>query len=118
MKNKNDFPMLDSNVVYFDNAATSFKPNRVIDKISEYYTSYNANSHRGDYDISFRVDDEVDYLDPDEIAAKLRGEKGTTVKLSVVRDGEELSFDLTREEINAEYITSGIIPPLSPQLVT
>lgn len=62
MKNKNDFPMLDSNVVYFDNAATSFKPNRVIDKISEYYTSYNANSHRGDYDISFRVDDEVDYV--------------------------------------------------------
>lgn len=62
MNNKNDFPMLDSNLVYFDNAATSFKPKRVIDKMCEYYNSYNANSHRGDYDISFKVDDEVDYV--------------------------------------------------------
>lgn len=52
-------------------------------------------------DIIYKIDDAEAYnLDPDEIATKLRGEKGTTVKLSVVRDGEELSFDLTREEIN------------------
>lgn len=61
MKNKNDFPMKEKNIVYFDNAATTFKPYRVIDKMNEYYYSYNANSHRGDYDISFKVDDEVDY---------------------------------------------------------
>src|SRR5574344_1759449 len=61
MNNKNDFPMLKKNIVYFDNAATSFKPYRVINKMNEYYLDYNANSHRGDYDISFKVDDEVDY---------------------------------------------------------
>ena len=61
MNNKNDFPMMNKNIVYFDNAATTFKPYRVINKMNEYYTEYNANSHRGDYNISFKVDDEVDY---------------------------------------------------------
>lgn len=61
MKNKDDFPMLNKNLIYFDNAATTFKPKRVIDKINEYYYEYTANSHRGDYDISFKVDDEIDY---------------------------------------------------------
>jgi cysteine desulfurase / selenocysteine lyase len=34
-------------LVYFDNAATTQKPNIVIDAISEYYREYNANVHRG-----------------------------------------------------------------------
>ena len=59
--NGNDFPMLKKDLVYFDNAATTFKPYRVINKMNEYYLDYNANSHRGDYDISFKVDDEIDY---------------------------------------------------------
>ena len=59
--NIDDFPMLKKNIVYFDNAATSFKPNKVIEKMNEYYYEYTANSHRGDYDISFKVDDEIDY---------------------------------------------------------
>jgi len=46
------FPVLDQQVngkplVYFDNAATNQKPQRVIDAISEYYQGYNANIHRG-----------------------------------------------------------------------
>ena len=60
MKEKKDFPMLNNNIVYFDNAATSLKPKCVINKIQEYYEKYGANSHRGDYDISFKVDDEID----------------------------------------------------------
>lgn len=60
MINEKDFPMLDSNIIYFDNAATTFKPKCVIDKICEYYRNYCSNSHRGDYDISFKVDDEID----------------------------------------------------------
>jgi len=61
MDYKNEFPMLKKNIVYFDNAATTFKPYRVINKMNEYYLDYTANSHRGDYDISFKVDDEIDY---------------------------------------------------------
>ena len=60
MKEKNDFPMLNKNIVYLDNAATSLKPKCVIDKVKEYYEEYSANSHRGDYNISFKVDDEID----------------------------------------------------------
>ncbi len=52
-------------------------------------------------DIVYKVDDEPVYsLEASEIATKLRGAKDTTVKLTIVRDGEEKSFDLKREEIN------------------
>ena len=34
-------------LVYFDNAATSQKPNAVIDAMSRYYKTYNSNAHRG-----------------------------------------------------------------------
>ncbi len=53
---RKDFRMLDKSLVYFDSAATSFKPDCVIESIKDYYTNYTANAHRGDYDISFEVD--------------------------------------------------------------
>jgi cysteine desulfurase / selenocysteine lyase len=47
-----DFPILsrkvyDKPLVYFDNGATTQKPQCVIDALSSVYTSYNANIHRG-----------------------------------------------------------------------
>ena len=42
-------------LVYFDNAATSQKPLSVINAISDYYKSYNANIHRGVYSISIKA---------------------------------------------------------------
>lgn len=52
-------------------------------------------------DIIYKIDDEIVYdKDADYIASKLQGEKGTKVKLTVARDGEEKTFELTREEIN------------------
>lgn len=51
-----DFPMLDNNLIYFDNGATTFKPNSVINAITDYYKNYSANAHRGDYTISYKVD--------------------------------------------------------------
>ncbi|MCB9425950.1 MAG: cysteine desulfurase [Flavobacteriales bacterium] len=52
-----DFPILDQEVngkplVYFDNAASSQKPKQVIDAISKYYESINANIHRGVHTLS------------------------------------------------------------------
>ncbi|MGY3053221.1 cysteine desulfurase/selenocysteine lyase [Pedobacter sp. UYEF25] len=49
---RNMFPILSREVhgkplVYLDNAATSQKPQVVIDAISDYYSNYNANIHRG-----------------------------------------------------------------------
>jgi cysteine desulfurase/selenocysteine lyase len=51
-KIRQDFPILqekvyDKNLVYFDNAATTQKPEIVISKISEFYRKYNSNVHRG-----------------------------------------------------------------------
>ncbi len=52
-------------------------------------------------DIIYKINDESVYdKTSDYIASKLRGEKGSKVKLTVVRDGEEKSFDLVREAIN------------------
>jgi cysteine desulfurase/selenocysteine lyase len=57
-----DFPILNRQVngqplIYFDNAATSQKPQQVIDKIVEYYTQYNANIHRGVHALSQEATD-------------------------------------------------------------
>lgn len=52
-------------------------------------------------DIIYKADDEdISALDVENVAKKLRGKEGTKVKLTVVRDGEEKSFELTRETIN------------------
>ena len=53
---KRDFPMLNKDLIYFDNGATTFKPKCVIDAVTDYYTNYTANAHRGDYNISLKVD--------------------------------------------------------------
>jgi cysteine desulfurase/selenocysteine lyase len=57
---RKDFPILDQTVhgkplVYLDNAATSQKPRAVIDAIEDYYTSDNANVHRGVHLLSERA---------------------------------------------------------------
>ncbi len=49
---RQQFPILNREVkghplVYFDNAATTQKPQEVIDALVNYYTGYNANIHRG-----------------------------------------------------------------------
>jgi len=59
---RRDFPILDQQVngqplVYLDNAASSQKPNQVIDAISDYYRQDNANVHRGVHRLSQRATD-------------------------------------------------------------
>ena len=54
---RSQFPALNQEVrgkplVYLDNAATSQKPQSVIDAISDYYSRYNANVHRGLHTLS------------------------------------------------------------------
>ncbi len=59
---RNDFPILKRKVngfplVYLDNAATSQKPQQVIDAIVDYYSNYNANIHRGVHTLSQEATD-------------------------------------------------------------
>lgn len=52
-------------------------------------------------DIIYKVDGEEVYdLSTDEISKKVRGEAGTEVTVTVVRDGKEKSFTMKRETIN------------------
>ena len=53
---REDFPMLKKDIIYFDNGATTLKPSILIDSLKDYYENYSANAHRGDYDISLKVD--------------------------------------------------------------
>ena len=48
--NREDFPMLESGVVYFDNGATTLKPRCVVEAMDKYYFEHTSNIHRGDYD--------------------------------------------------------------------
>ena len=56
-KIRKDFPILgkkvnNTDLIYFDNAATSQTPNQVIDVISSYYKENNSNIHRGLHSLS------------------------------------------------------------------
>ncbi len=92
--NREEFPMFNTNYIYLDNGATTWKPKCVVDKITEYYTKYTANAHRGDYDISLKVDNEYENardLVKEFINAKTRQEivftSGTTNSLNMIVDG-------------------------------
>ena len=91
---REDFPMLNKDIIYFDNSATSLKPKKVIDKMVDYYENYGANAHRGDYDISYKVDIEYENA-RDEIVefinAKSKEEviftSGATESLNIIAQG-------------------------------
>jgi cysteine desulfurase/selenocysteine lyase len=91
---REDFPILSRKVrgkplVYLDNAATTQKPNAVIDRIVRYYREENSNVHRG-----------VHYLS--EVATAAYESARTTVKLALnARDEKEIVFTRgTTEAIN------------------
>ncbi len=58
--NREDFPMLEQNTIYFDSAATSLKPKCVIEKMNDYYTKHTSNIHRGDYSAAEKTNYEYD----------------------------------------------------------
>ena len=58
--NREDFPMLDDSVIYFDNGATTLKPKQVIDAMNKYYLDHTSNIHRGDYDAAVTTNNAYD----------------------------------------------------------
>ena len=59
---RKDFPVLQKHVnghplVWFDNGATTQKPQQVIDAISDYYSNYNSNIHRGAHTLAAQATD-------------------------------------------------------------
>lgn len=49
---KADFPILNTGIIYLDNAATTQKPSLVIQRIRDFYESENASTHSGIYPLS------------------------------------------------------------------
>lgn len=62
---KKDFPIFNqrfngNNLVYLDSAATSQKPQVVIDAVREFYEKYNSNIHRGIYHLAEKATGKVE----------------------------------------------------------
>ena len=100
---RKQFPMLHNKtmqgkpLVFLDNASTTFKPQCVLDAMNDYYTNYTSNSHRGDYDLCNRVDNEV-YKTRVEVASFLNCEvnevvftSGDTEALNLIAYGYALN---------------------------
>ena len=88
---REDFEILKNNIVYFDNGATTLKPNVVKEAINDYYDNYTANAHRGDYKNSIIVDNKYedtrrkvkDFINAKE-ASEIVFTKGTTESLNMI----------------------------------
>jgi len=61
-KIRSDFPIFsDKSLVYLDSAATTQKPQQVIDAVSDFYSNYNANVHRGIYELSMKATEAYEF---------------------------------------------------------
>ena len=64
-KIRNDFPMFKGvkmqghDLIFLDNASTTFKPQVVLDAENIYNTVETSNSGRGDYDVMYKVDTKI-----------------------------------------------------------
>lgn len=70
---RDDFNILNSGIIYFDNGATTLKPKLLGEAISDYYNNYSSNAHRGDYTLSIKASqkyEETRYLVKDLINAR------------------------------------------------
>ncbi len=98
---RQQFPILNREVkgkplVYFDNAATSQKPQSVIDALVNYYTNYNANIHRGIHTLA------------EEATMAFEATRDTVQQFINARSREEIVFTRgTTEGINLVAYTWG-----------
>lgn len=58
--NRDDFSLLNEKIIYFDNGATTLKPKQLLEGFYDYYMTYPANIHRGDYLLSLKASDEYE----------------------------------------------------------
>lgn len=98
--NRKDFPMLAKDIIYFDNGATTLKPYAVIDKIVDYYENYSANAHRGDYDISLKVD--MAYENTRELVKKFINARYT--KEIIFTSGATQSLNMIANGFFSQYL--------------
>lgn len=105
-----DFPMLHKTMqshplVYLDSGATTLKPRPVIDAVVNYYENYGANAHRGDYDLSYYVDQEYEQTRKD--VAKFLHAKD--VREIVYTSGASAGLNLVAYGYGSKFLQKGDI---------
>jgi len=98
-KKRKDFPILKQKVkghdlIYFDNGATSQKPQVVIDSLVEYYTKYNSNVHRGIHTLS------------EEATLKFEAVRGRVAKFISGNEDEIVFTNGTTQSLN--FLAGGL----------
>ncbi|GKX66840.1 cysteine desulfurase [Inconstantimicrobium mannanitabidum] len=116
-----DFPILNSELngkklVYLDSAATTQKPMQVINAIEEYYKNYNANPHRGAYELSIlatkvyedareKVKNFIDAESSEEIIFTKNATEGFNLLgysygMSFIQEGDEIVISIAEHHSN------------------
>ena len=100
---RDDFKMFDQDIIYFDNGATTFKPYCVINAVKDYYENYSANAHRGDYDISYKVD-----LKYENVRDKVKDFINAKEKEEIIfTSGTTMSINLMVYSFFSKYLEAG-----------
>lgn len=111
-KIRKEFPMLNSGLkmqnkplVFLDNCSTTLKPYAVIAATDRYYSTETSNSHRGDYDLCYNMDVEIDKTrklvaefvnsDVNEVVFTY----GTTMSINTIAYGYAMKFLKKGDEI-------------------
>lgn len=103
MEVRSDFPLLKQDIVYFDNSATTLKPEIVIKTITDYYTNYTANAYRGDYDNSLKVDNKIK-----EVREKVKAFINAPSEREIIfTSGGTAAFNLVVNGFFKYYLRSG-----------
>ena len=97
---KNNIQMQGHNLVFLDNASTTFKPQCVIDAMNFYNEFETSNSARGDYDIMYHVDQRVNRTR--ELVAKLINADSDEI---VFTSGDTASLNLVAFGYFANHLT-------------
>ena len=123
-KIRDDFPILSQKIynkplIYFDNAATTQKPQCVIDALIDYYSHYNSNIHRGVHYLSQKATDKYENTRnkiKNFINAKNNEEiiftRGTTEAINLVANSYCMEFLKENDEIIISHLEhhANIVP--------
>ena len=107
-KIRKDFPILNekvngNNLIYFDNGATTQKPQQMLDKVQEYYSKLNSNVHRGVHTLSQLATEE--YEGARDTVRQFMNAKSTNE--IVFTKGTTDSINLAAYTIGKKYINEG-----------
>lgn len=107
-KIREDFPILNrqvngKNLIYFDNGATTQKPQAMLDKVSEYYSNLNSNVHRGVHTLSQLATTE--YENARETVRKFLNAKSTNE--IIFTKGTTDSINLAAYTLGRKFVNEG-----------